>query len=116
MGKATQIQAGTLRHRVRVESLTEVPRNSFGAPARTWATFATRWASVTPLGGRELFEAQQVYPEVDYIIKMRWLEGATSKMRAVFKGRVFDIAAVRVLEERRVETHLICKATGPEAA
>lgn len=116
MGKPTQMQAGTLRHRVTVEELGEVPRDSFGAGARTWTTFATRWASVEPMAGRELFEAQQVYPAVDYVIKMRWLEGANSKMRAVFKGRVFDIAAVRVLQERRVETHLLCKATGAEAA
>ena len=116
MSRPTQVAAGTLRHRVVIQQLTETPRDGFGAPARAWSAFATRWASVEPLTGREIFEAQQTYPRVDYRIRLRHTEGITSKMRVDFNGRFFDIVGVWVLQERRVETHLMCIASGLEAA
>lgn len=103
------MRAGTLRHRIVIESLTETPRNSFGAPARTWTTFATRWARVRPLRGKELFEAQQVYPSVDHAITLRHLDGVTAKMRVTFRGRIFDIKGVTTPDEREIQSDLMAK-------
>lgn len=101
------MRAGTLRHRIVIEELTETPRNTFGAPARTWTTFVTRWARVRPLKGKELFEAQQVYPTVDHAITLRGLDGVTSKMRVSFDSRIFDIKGVTSPDERGIQTDLM---------
>ncbi len=84
--------AGALRHRVVVEQTTE-SQSASGAVSDTWTAFATRWASIEALTGRERFEAQQLDADVDYRIEMRFLAGVTPKMRVKFGTRLFDIGA-----------------------
>lgn len=101
------MRAGELRHRITIEQLTEVPKDTFGAPARIWTTFDTRSARVRPLRGKELFDAQQVYPTVDHAIKIRHLSGVTAKMRVSFRGRIFDIKGISNRDERNIENDLM---------
>ena len=64
------MQAGNLRHRVLLQSLTETRDPTTGAVAQSWVDFATVWGDV------------------------RYLAGVTEKMRAVHDGKNFDINAV----------------------
>ena len=101
------MKAGLLRHRIKIEVGAET-QNSFNEEVLDWSTFATRSASVSPLKGRELFDAQQRYSEVTHKIVMRYLAGVLPKMRVSFDSRFFDINAVLNIDERGIELHLLC--------
>lgn len=102
------MQAGKLRHKLVIQSRTEAP-DSIGHMVSTWSEFATVYGSVEPLIGREYLAAQQVQSEVSHKLRIRWLNGATTKMRVLFGSRVFDINSVLNVEERGREMLLMCK-------
>jgi len=106
-GRTPTVDAGTLKDRVTIQSVTET-RSSSGQVNETWGTFATRWASVEPLQGREFFESQQVNADVTTRVRLRYLEGVTPKMRVLYKTRTFNITSVVNVEERSIETKLLC--------
>jgi SPP1 family predicted phage head-tail adaptor len=105
------MQAGTLRQRLVLQQLAEA-QNSRGEPIATPATFATVWAAIEPLQGRELFAAQQVFAEVTTRIRMRYRAGITPKMRATWNGLTFDILAVLNLESANRELELLAVQRG----
>lgn len=78
-------------------------------PNATWPEFAKRWASIKPLTGRELFNAQQVQADVTHEIKMWHLPGMTPKMRIRFNSRYFYNIHVLNPDERGEETIVICR-------
>jgi SPP1 family predicted phage head-tail adaptor len=76
------LSAGTLNKRVQIQELTNT-RDSHGGQTQTWNTLATRWASIEPLRGRELFEAQQVHERATVLIRMRPYSGLSAQHRLV---------------------------------
>lgn len=99
------MRAGELRHRITIQRATET-QDAFGAVVQTWSTFATLWAGVEALSGREFFAAQQVNAQVSHRIRIRYLSGVTPKMRVVFGSRTFNIEVV-MDDGRRRELQLL---------
>ena len=84
------MQAGKLRHRVTIQS-SVVTQNAHGQDETTWSTFASRHAAeVTQLTGRELWNAQQIKPDISLRVSMRWLPGVLPKMRVVWHDGTTD--------------------------
>lgn len=77
------MRAGSLRHRVAIQEPVET-RDDHGGITRTWNTIATVWASVEPLSGTELYEAQQVQSRVTVRVRMRPYAGLTTKHRLLW--------------------------------
>ena len=102
------MEAGRLRHRVTIQSKTVV-QDAYGEETITWGTFATVWANVEPLRGREFLEARQVMAEVSTRITMRYYAGVKPEMRAVFGSITYDILAVIHVESREREMQLMCQ-------
>lgn len=101
------MRAGDLRHRIVIQSNTPT-RNDSGEPIESWSTWATVWAAVEPLSGREYFNAHQVTSEVDTRIRLRHVAGLTAQMRVSWEGRIYQIQAVIRRDERQREIHLMC--------
>lgn len=99
-------RAGRLRRRVTIEQKTAGSPDAAGERTDTWSEFATRYARVVPLTGRELYTAQQTYAEATHRIEIRYTAGITPKMRATLGSRVFDIEQA-LPDERSRETHLV---------
>lgn len=99
------MRAGKLRHRVTLQTRTET-QNDTGESAASWSDFATVWAAVEPLRGRELIAAQAVNSEVTGMIRMRYRAGVEPTMRAVYGSRNFNIVAIVNPEERNIELWL----------
>lgn len=99
---------GDLRHRITIQQLIET-RNELGEVVQSWQDFATVWAAIEPLRGREYFDSQQINAEVTTRIRIRYRPGIKPKMRAVYGTRIFDIQSVIDIEERHQEIHLMCK-------
>jgi len=96
------MNAGALRHRITIQSKT-ITADDYGGPVETWADVATVWASVEPLQGRELANAQTVNAETTTRIRMRYLAGVTADDRIVFDGRYFNLTPPIYVEMKHVE-------------
>lgn len=101
------IQAGLFDKRIVIEKVTEVQDK--GELTETWASFANRWASVTPLRGSERFDAQRVDAEIDHRFNMRYVSGVVPKMRISYDSRLFDVKSVVNVEERNWETEILAR-------
>ena len=74
--------SGRYRQRVQIQTRTET-RATDGGVTETWTALAPVWASVEPLIGEELWEAQKVNPIVTHRVRMRHRSDVTSKHRLV---------------------------------
>lgn len=101
------MRAGRLRHRVTIQQVTRT-RDGFGQPVESWSAFATVWAAVEPLRGREYFAAQQFAAETTHKITLRYLASVLPSMRVLFGSRVFRIEAIKDSAERNVQMELMC--------
>ena len=97
-----------MRHRVELKSLSST-RGSAGTQTNTYATYATVWASVNPLRGLELINAQQVHMEITHKITIRYNSSLIATDRILFDGRTFEIASIIDPYERNVYLELMCK-------
>ncbi|WP_256846916.1 phage head closure protein [Paenibacillus sp. Pae108] len=98
---------GKLRHKITIKHLQSVDDGA-GGSVETWMTYASPFASVEPLSGRELFQAQQLQSEVTHKIRMRYRPGITPDMRVYFGTRVFLINSAINWQERNRELTLMC--------
>lgn len=88
------MRAGRLRHRVTIQAKT-IGVDSFGGPTETWSDVATGIpASVEPLSGRELANAQTVNAETTTKITMRYRAGVSTSDRITFEGKFYNLQSV----------------------
>ncbi len=100
------MEAGALRHKVIIQQPTETT-NSLGEITPSWTTFATVWAEILPLSGKEYWSSKQVNSEVTGKIRIRYKSGITPKMRVKYGTRIFNIEAVMNYLERNIESILL---------
>lgn len=100
------MQIGKLRYKITIENVTETI-SDIGETVEEWIEFATVWAEITPLRGREYWASKQTTSEITGKIRIRYLTNITSKMRVKFGERIFDIEAVLNTNERKIETILL---------
>lgn len=101
------MRAGTLNKRLIIESRDEQDDET-GEPIVTWNNFAQVWAAIEPGKGREFVSEAQPHAQGDLTIRIRYLPGVREKMRARWGDEIYDILAVRNLNESLKETHLLC--------
>ena len=94
-----------MRQRITIQQLTEA-QDAQGAKSESWATYATVWAAIRPLRGREFLEAKQLQARVSHEIRARWLSGVTPAMQITVDSRTFRIESA-VNENERNETLLM---------
>jgi len=105
------MQAGKLRHRVELHSATAA-QDAYGESIDTFASFATVWASVEPLQGRELEHAQQISAETNHKVTIRYNSTVTEAHRVIFGSRTLEITAIINPQERNEYQDLFCKEIG----
>jgi SPP1 family predicted phage head-tail adaptor len=101
------IEAGRLRHRVRLERYdylldsngNVVQDPTTGETPREWQEVATVWAAVEPVSGREFIMSQAIQSQVTARLTIRHRDDVDASMRAVHarSGRpdvVYNIKAV----------------------
>lgn len=103
------MEAGKLRHRVRVQVNRGVP-DAAGEVQQAWVDFVPeRWASITSLSGTAALIANQVNKDMLHEVSMRWFPGLTEEMRLVFKGRNLEIDSLNNVDERDIEWRMLAK-------
>ena len=108
------MRAGTLRTRVTIEHLvTGSPdKTAIGETDAAWATYATVYAHIQPILGREFMAAEAVQSKVDTKIRVRYMPGVTAgitaKMRISAGGTIYAIEAAINVDNRNIEWLLMC--------
>jgi len=85
--------AGTLRHRIRIEQPTEV-KDQFGHRTKVWTELVSCWAEVRPAGSNERLVAHQMQSGQTHVVTVRWqpvMDSVSGENRIVFNGRLFNI-------------------------
>lgn len=114
------MRAGSLRHRITLQTAVDTQDGTTGEPVRSWTTLATVWAEVAPLKGREIVAAASaLLGDVDTRIRIRWapeLANLGVKSRAAHllaDGRIdvyYNIQSVIEAKLGRRELELMCKS------
>lgn len=87
------MRAGTLNERITIEQLV-AGEDSLGQPADSWQAFATVWASVRFVSGRQFVSADREASRATASMRIRPLDGLDASMRVTWKGDVYEIIAV----------------------
>lgn len=98
--------AGDYAQRVRIERPVKT-RNSLGEQIVTWEEFATVWAAVEPLSGRELTSLRAELADVTARIRIRYRPGVLTEMRIVHGTAVYNIASAIDVKSRRHEIEIL---------
>lgn len=88
------MSAGKLRDRLTIERASETGRDEHGKTIVKWSALATVWGRISPLSGKELFEAQQTEARTNTRILIRRYAGLTSRDRIRFGTRIFNLTYV----------------------
>ena len=97
-----------LRHRVTFQKPSGIKKNSMGEDVPVYVDFATVWAAVEPLRGREYHEAQKIRAETTYRVTVRYLADVSPDMRIVHRNKTLEIQSVLNIDERNVEMQIVC--------
>lgn len=100
------IDAGELTERVVIETPTKT-QNSVGEATLTWSTFATVWAKVESLAGREAERYAEIVGFSGHKVTIRALPNITTSMRVVYRNRTLEIGAINEFD-RVWYLELIC--------
>ena|SRR3989338_7793813 len=87
------MKAGALRHRVVVEQVSRAA-DAMGQGTETWTTYATLWADIQPLRGREFIAAQAANSEVTAKIITRYKSGISPKWRLKYGTQLYTILEI----------------------
>lgn len=87
------MQAGKLRHRVRIQHKVTSQHPVTGEQlTEQWVDFAKVWASVDDLSARDFIAAQAIQSEAKSRVVIRYRDGVTAAMRVVLaSGAVCEI-------------------------
>lgn len=83
-----------------VASSSDSPAPAYGEPLPTYTLFATVYAEVKTLSGREYFAADQQIAEDLTEFNIRWMSGINAQCRVVFAGQNYDVRAVHEIGRR----------------
>ncbi len=114
------IKAGDLRDRVRLWQPTDVV-NEFNETTESFLPAAEVWASVEPLSGRELEQAQAIRADVQTRVTIRFLVGIDNSWRIGIKDKqqvehVLDVVWIKDVENRHVILECYCAGVGVQRA
>ena len=98
---------GEMRHRIQIKEVVET-RDDTGELIRTWTTIATAWASVKPIAGRELLQADQAIAESTVRIRMRYIRGVTTECNIIHRGRTLEINRLINVDDIDKEYEILC--------
>jgi SPP1 family predicted phage head-tail adaptor len=79
-----------------------------GQVIESWTTTATVFASISPISGREYFNASGERAEVTHRVVIRYGPSVAARDRIVYGSRVFDIKSVIDMEEKNRQLVLMC--------
>ncbi len=102
--------ASRLRQRITIQAESEAA-DGMGGSTVSWVNVATVWAELLPLrtGAVERLNEFQLSERITHRIVMRYRNDVTAKHRISYAGRVFNIRAVRNVEEQGIILEILAE-------
>lgn len=101
------MSAGRRDKKVTIQRL-GTARDDAGQILDTWTDQHTVWASITPVAGREYFNASGERAEVTHKIGIVYGPTVAPRDRIVYGSRVFDVKSVINTKERNRDLQIMC--------
>jgi len=101
------MRSGKLRNRITIQKPDDAASGWGGAT--TYSTYATVWASIKPITGKETLALRQDVGEVTHLVTCRYLANVTPSMRISFQGKYYDILFVKDIDTRHHELQMEVK-------
>jgi SPP1 family predicted phage head-tail adaptor len=92
------INIGGLNKRITIQYDAGTTQDDYGAITANWTDLYTCWAKIMPLRGKELYEAQQVFPQMNGKIIIRYYD-VKPEYRIKYGTRYFKILEVIQYDE-----------------
>jgi SPP1 family predicted phage head-tail adaptor len=94
------MRAGLLRHRVAIQN-PSMSVDNFGGRSASFSTAETVFASIDPVRGTELQNADQTKARITHKITMRFTSNVSATSRLVHDSRTFEV--VEFLNRREID-------------
>lgn len=91
--KRYALEAGRLRHRVRLEELVTTLDDN-GVQLQEWQNRGDRFCAIEPLSGREYLAAASIQSKITGKLVMRYRPNINARHRIVKGQRIYNIEAV----------------------
>lgn len=102
------MRAGKLFHPITIQKAT-LTDDDYGGSTKSWTTHATARAGIFPVKGVENVVDGKLTMISRFTIIIRFIDGVTTGMRVNGNGRIFEIIAVKNVDERGRQLDLLCK-------
>lgn len=103
------MRAGSLDKKITIQQLGNAVDDFGGIIEGGYQDFATVWASINPVTGKEVFLSNTDFSTVSHKIKTRYLAGVDASMRIVWNDRVFEIKYFINYQEANREVEFLCE-------
>ncbi len=100
--------SGRRDKRITIEESIETRGADYSDPQSQWVTYLNLWAQIEPLQGREYILNREQQSEVTVRFRTLYYPGVTSKMRIIYRARIYQIVSVIDPFEQHEELELIC--------
>lgn len=100
------IDAGELTERITIETPAKA-QNEVGETMLAWSTYATVWAKVESLSGREAERYGEIVGFSGHKVTIRALSGVSTSMRVIYRSRTLEVGAINEYDRVRY-MELIC--------
>jgi SPP1 family predicted phage head-tail adaptor len=90
--KSTGMLAGTLSNLIQLQRKTS-GKDPIGQPVETWTTYATVWASVLMLTGKETVSSGTQVGTASASVRIRYRNDVSNGDRLIAQGYIFNIGA-----------------------
>lgn len=108
------MRAGQLRHKLSIERPQTETTASGHTKISSYDCIGTMRASIEPLRGREMLQAQQVNAETTHRIRARHRKDIRTSDRLTKDGRVFEIESILNVDERNRELEIMAIERTPD--
>jgi SPP1 family predicted phage head-tail adaptor len=102
-------------------TITQIPltdptkQNEYGEPdpAKEQTVVENVWASISPILGKEYFQAEEIQSKTTTKIELDYFSGITRSMTVLYGSRMFEILSVIDIKEMHRTLQLMCKEIDP---
>lgn len=103
------MRAGSLNKKITIQKLGDAVDDFGGIIEGGYQDFATVWASINPVSGKEAFLSNRDFSTVSHKIKIRYLAGIDASMRIFWNDRFFEIKYFINYQEANKEIEFLCE-------
>lgn len=105
---SVDVDAGTLRHRVTIQTATDTS-NGEGGFVKSWSDYDTVWAFIRPMRAKQIDEYKSINVHATHLVEMRGNVDIQENQQIVFGSRVFEVLTVENEKEEGVKKWVTCK-------